>query len=258
MWGGNTVSCETIWTLDSMIISHRHRYLFVELPHTASTAIRRELLASYDGSPILHKHATYVDFERTANAVERSYFVFSCIRNPLDATVTQYHRCRSRDLHSVENRQGGRDLLRHWLIEKRMRALVKNARGDFASFFRRSYRFPHSDWSSLSHRDFDFVIRYENLQEDFGRVLELLGIERKRLLPWVNETPGKGREFSLYYTPEIIARARWVFGPYMQEWGYEFPVAWGDESVHWLCHLEHRIIIIIRNFYWRHVRWRIS
>jgi hypothetical protein len=241
-----------------MIISHQHRYLFVELPHTASTAIRRELLANYDGSSILHRHATYIDFERTASADERSYFVFSCIRNPLDVAVTLYHRCRSTDLPRVENRKGGRGFLRHWLIERRRHTLVKNAREDFASFLRRSYRFPHSDWSSLSHRDFDFVIRYENLQEDFGRALEFLGIECQRLLPVVNETPGKDRDFSSYYSPEIMARARWVFGPYIQEWGYDFPVEWGDKSVPWLCHLEYRVIDIIRSFYWRHVRWRIS
>ncbi|MFC2023138.1 sulfotransferase family 2 domain-containing protein [Chloroflexota bacterium] len=241
-----------------MIISHQHRYLFVELPHTASTAIRRELLANYDGSPIMHKHATYIDFERTVDAGARSYFVFSCIRNPLDVAVTLYHRCRRTDLRSVENWKGGHDFLRRWLIEGRRHALVKSARSDFASHFRRSYRFPHSDWSSLSHRDFDFVIRYENLQEDFGRAIELLGMEIKRPLPRENRTPGKAREFSSYYTPEIIARARWVFGPYMQVWGYDFPVEWGDESVHWLSRLEYRIIVIIRNFYWRHVRWRIS
>jgi hypothetical protein len=44
----------------------------------------------------------------------------------------------------------------------------------------------------------------------------------------------------------------------MQEWGYAFPVEWGDDAVHWLCRLEYRIIVGIRNLYWRHVRWRIS
>ena len=96
-----------------MIISHQHRYLFVELPHTASTAIRRELLANYDGSSILHRHATYIDFERIASPDERSYFVFSCIRNPLDVAVTLYHRLRGTNLHSLEKRRGGRDFLRH-------------------------------------------------------------------------------------------------------------------------------------------------
>ena len=241
-----------------MIISHQHRYVFVELPHTASTAIRQELMANYDGSPVLHKHATYIDLERTANAREKRYFVFSCIRNPMDVAVTVYHKCRNRDLRSMEYGRDDRGFLRRWLIDGRRSALDRSSRSDFASHFKRTYRFTYTNWSSLCHRDFDLVIRYEHLQRDFSRALELLGIEQKRPLPQTNETPGKSREFSLYYTPEITARAKWVFGPYMQEWGYEFPVEWGDESVQWLCHLEYRITVLIRNLYWRHLRWRIS
>jgi hypothetical protein len=176
----------------------------------------------------------------------------------LDAAVTLYHRCRNADLGVAKDWKGERSFLRHWLIERRRNSLVEKARWDFVTFFKRSYKLPHSDWTGLSHKDFDFVIRYENLQEDFGRVLDLLGIERKRPLPWVNETPGKDREFTSYYTPEIIAQARWVFGPYMLEWDYEFPVDWGSEPVHRLCHLEYRIINAVRSFYWRHVRWRIT
>ncbi|MBA3404443.1 MAG: hypothetical protein H0U13_07160, partial [Gemmatimonadaceae bacterium] len=67
-----------------MIISDRHRYLFVELPRTGSTAIHRELCAMYDGEPILQKHATYGDFLKIATDDQRRYFVFSTVRNPLD------------------------------------------------------------------------------------------------------------------------------------------------------------------------------
>ena len=40
-----------------MIISHRHRYVFVKLPRTGSSAVRRELRELYDGVPILHKRS---------------------------------------------------------------------------------------------------------------------------------------------------------------------------------------------------------
>ena len=59
-----------------MIISHRHRYVFVELPRTGSSAVRRELRELYDGVPILHKHSTYDEFRRQASEDERGYFVF--------------------------------------------------------------------------------------------------------------------------------------------------------------------------------------
>jgi hypothetical protein len=70
-----------------MIISHIHKYLFVELPRTGSTAISRELLQNYQGVKILRKHATYFDFLKR-KARREKYFVFSGIRNPLDDAVS--------------------------------------------------------------------------------------------------------------------------------------------------------------------------
>jgi hypothetical protein len=82
-----------------MIISHKHKFLFVELPLTASTAISRELRANYGGEKILFKHATYQDFLRVANTHEREYFVFSGLRNPLDKAVSHLGRV---DIHASQ------------------------------------------------------------------------------------------------------------------------------------------------------------
>jgi hypothetical protein len=65
-----------------MIISHRHRYVFVEVPRTGSTAVSAELRENYDGHEILRKHASYRDFLRVASEEERGYFTFSAVRNP--------------------------------------------------------------------------------------------------------------------------------------------------------------------------------
>jgi hypothetical protein len=78
-----------------LIISHQHRYLFVELPRTGSTAIRHELRELYDGTPILHKHSTYDEFRRQASVAELQYFVFSTVRNPLDDAVSRYFKLKT-------------------------------------------------------------------------------------------------------------------------------------------------------------------
>ncbi len=57
-----------------MIISHKHKYLFVELPRTGSTAIYEELCQHYDGTQILFRHATYDDFLKVASEEEKKYF----------------------------------------------------------------------------------------------------------------------------------------------------------------------------------------
>jgi hypothetical protein len=241
-----------------MIISHTHRYLFVELPRTASTAISHELRELYDGQRILRKHATYRDFLKTATPAEREYFVFSGIRNPLDDAVSQYFKYRSnhKNKYTDPDKLRRRKRLADYLAQLEFR-FIHEREADFATYFRRFYPVPYNNWSDLSHRAFDFVIRFEHLQADFARVLELLGIEQQRPLPEVNRTSGKRRDYLAYYTPDIIPHARRVFGPYMKQWGYAFPPEWGETEVPWYHQAEFEFYNLFRGFYWRYLRARI-
>ena len=55
---------------------------------------------------------------------------------------------------------------------------------------------------------------YEDLQAGFSEVLKLIGLEQERPLTVRNLTRGKEKHFTSYHTPEIIPRAKWVFGPF--------------------------------------------
>ncbi len=238
-----------------MIISHQHKYLFVELPHTGSTAISHELRENYDGLSILHKHATYYQFLKVASAEEKQYFVFSCIRNPLDVAVTKYfryktnHNNRFTDPAKIARNRGiGND------ANRKIFRFIQKTDVDFSTFFLRFYRIPYNSWASLNHKEFDFVIRFENLADDFAEVLRLVGIEPKRPLPIVNKTGGKKKDVVEYYSPEAIERAKRVFGPYMKEWGYEFPSEWGDVSISWWTRMEFELSTLFLKIYWRHLK----
>jgi hypothetical protein len=100
-----------------------------------------------------------------------------------------------------------------------------------------------------------FFIRFEHLQADFAEVLRRLWIEQKRPLPRVNKTDAKTVDFLSYYTPDIIEQAVQVFGPYMEEWGYELPPEWGTASVSVLSHLNYQMVNALRDFYWRWIKW---
>ena len=233
-----------------MIISHKYKYLFVELPRTGSSAISRELCANYDGVQILYKHAAYNDFLKSATAREKTYFAFSCIRNPLDDAVSLYFKYKTDHKKQFSRMKAG---ILTYSSRKRF-YFVRNTNADFPTYFIKFYKIPYNNWSSLSHREFDYVIRFDNLQDDFAKTLELIGIEQIRPLPSINKTNGRERDFLSYYTPEAIARAKRVFGPFMKEWGYEFPPAWGDDSVPWSSQAAFRFFDIFRNLYWRYLR----
>jgi hypothetical protein len=240
-----------------MIISHKHRYLFVELPRTGSTAISHELRTYYDGTPILHKHATYDAFLKIASAEERKYFVFAGIRNPLDDAVSLY--CKLASGHHKIWTDPSR-LKKKRLVDRvrlTMFHFVKENEADFPTYFKKFYKVPYNTWSDLSHRTFDFIIRFECLQEDFENALRLIGIEPKRSLPVVNKTNKPEENYLAYYTPEIIPRAKRVFGPYMRQWGYTFPREWGEAELSIWNQMEFELFNVFRRVYWRYLRTRV-
>jgi hypothetical protein len=237
-----------------VIVSHKYRYLFVEFPYTASTAIHEELCRFYDGTPILWKHAKYHNFLSVASEEEKQYFVFSGIRNPLDAAVSTYLKLKTnhKGKYTDPERRRSRGGFVTGRMLKRYRFVQNSA--DFAAYFDKFFWIPYDNWSSLAHERFDFVMRFENLQDHFAEVLDWLDIQQARPLPLVNRTSDKGDDFWSYYdTPEIRRHAIRVFGPFMRRWDYSFPSDWGDSSVPLLSELGFRVFGIVRRMYWRHI-----
>lgn len=239
-----------------MIISHTHRYVFVEMPRTGSRAVATELEHYYDGHEILRKHATYSDFLRQATDDEKTYFSFSSIRHPLDVAVTRYAHLRankgdrftsSRQI-SLRNSMSSR-------IERRIHRWVVKHDADFETFLRRWYVLPYDTWTSLDHRRLDMVMRTESLADDFATALGRIGIDPVRRLPVVNATPGREGDYESFYTPSARDRAAWVFGPYMREWDYEFPASWGAVHVPWWSTPLMRTVRVPRMLYWKYLRF---
>lgn len=238
-----------------MVISDAHRYLFVQLPHTGSTAVSRELRERYDGRSLLHKHATYQDFLKVATPDQRTYFVFSGIRHPLDEAVSVYHKFRTD--HRSRFTDPAKLAKRGWLARQRdlikYRFIARDGAG-FPAFFRRFYRSPYNSSSHASHRRFDYVLRYERLGEDFATVLGRLGLPIQRPLPLVNATAGREPDYEAYYTPDIIPQAKRVFAPFMERWGYQFPSEWGSVTISRTERIRFAVFNAMRAIYWRFVR----
>jgi len=236
-----------------MIISHRHKYLFVELPRTGSSAIGKELILNYDAERILRNHATYTDFLAQASKDESGYFVFSSIRNPMDKILSLYFKYKY-DHRKYDDpaiyRRGSILIAKLMMSQYRF---VKESDASFPEFFKRFYHLPYDDWSSLDHNRMDFIIRFERLSEDFEAVLHRIGLTPVRSLPITNKTANRSKDFWSYYDADIRDRAAWIFGPYFRRWGYEFPEDWsvrGSLS----SELTFRFINVFRKLYWRYLR----
>ena len=236
-----------------MVISHKHRYLFLELPRTGSSAVCRELVDHYDGRRILKKHATYRDFLQQASEDEKKFFVFSSVRNPADKILSLYFKyCTDhRGYENPEIWERGNRFIK-WLMQRQFR-YVHDRGASFTEFFLHYYHLPYDDWSCLDHHRLDHVIYFENLSADFEAALRKLGLEPVRPLPVVNKTGGRKKEFWSYYEPEAQRRAQWVFGPYFRRWGYEFPAEWS----HTTFRCDQAVFTganFLRKAYWRFAR----
>ena len=240
-----------------MIVSHEHRYVFVEVPHTGTVAINRELQENYGGKPVLRKHATYRDFLRQATPDERTYFSFAGVRNPLDLAVSRYFRFKLKERPAMGNPEW---IAKHGSVAQKLELRVAQwiVRNDasFEDFLLRWYRVPFDSWTSLDQARYGSVIRFERLQEDFARTLRQIGLEPVRPLPEANATPGRDRNWAQHYTPRVRRRAVWVFGPYMKQWGYELPEEWGDVRVPYWSTAYFRVARAARSVYWRFLRFR--
>jgi len=240
-----------------MIISHKNKYLFIEVPHTATTAIRKELRENYDGASILRKHMNYGDFQKVATAEEKTYFVFAGVRNPLDEAVSVYFKYKTNHKGLYSNPK--RVKLAQRGIGNTNAAIkqfnfLQTTNANFSLAFKKFYRFPYNSQISLSEKHLDFVIRFEHLQEDFSQVLRMIGIQQKRPLPVINKTGAKQDDFLSYYTPDIIPQAKRVFGPFMKKWGYDFPPEWGDYNYPLIHRIEFLAVDAIRQIYWRYFK----
>lgn len=238
-----------------MIISHKYKFVFVEYPRTGTTAVSNELCQNYSGTRILRKHSAYQEFLKIASPEEKKYFVFTSVRNPLDDAVSHYFKLRTDHRDRYTNRKkvrNGKRLAEYF--DAYLFRYIQAHDVDFPTYFRKFYVIPHNTWSTISIQRYNHIMRFETLPEDFAHVLKLLGIDSVRPLPQRNVTGERKKEYWMYYTPEIIPRARRIFGPFMKQWGYEFPKEWGEQPISFWNQMEYKFFTLFRRVYWSVLR----
>lgn len=235
-----------------MVISDKHKYLFIELFFTGSTAISYELCHLYDGKKIINKHSRYHEFLEIATEEQKKYFVFSGIRNPMDTIVSFY-------MKFVTNHQGQYTDPKYYrenggpITKKNLRLYHKIKDLSFEEYFMRFHKLPYDNWTNTAHKKFDYLIRFEDMQNGFDEVLEKLHIQKVRDIPQKNKTADK-KSFLDYYTPAIRKRAIFVFGPYMKKWGYTFPPEWNAKEPSLWSRFLFFSVGILKKYYWGHTK----
>ena len=237
-----------------MVISHKYKYIFIEFPLTGSTSISRALVDEYSGEKILFKHATYIDFLKNATEQEKKYFVFTCIRNPLDVVVSHYFKYRTdhRGRYSRLKKNRGINKI---IYKYQLKRFNYASQSTFNDYFLKYYKLPYNSWSTISHPYCDFVIRFENLSGDYFEALRRIGIHNPLPLLKANTTNKNKADFISCYSTKSIVRAKKVFGIYMGLLEYEFPKEWGEVNIAIKEKILFKLQNIYKHLYWKYLRY---
>ncbi len=200
------------------MISFQKRFLFIHIPKTAGNSIQ-SILRDYSEDEIvalraeqdgierfglrnpnyqIKKHSTLAEC-RTALGEERfrNLYKFTCVRNPWDRMVSYYFR----PTQHVEA----------W-DRKEFRNLILNALS-VADYLRLNKGEP-DPFSNV-----DYIMRFENLADDFRSVCARLGIPAGQL-PQYNRSSRE--HYSKYYDKDLRELIQKRFAAEIEHFGYTF------------------------------------
>jgi len=178
----------------SSVICHHYKTVFVHVPKTAGQSVEQVFLELLDltwetRAPLLLRKNTvpelgpprlahltaedYVRYKYMTREQFDSYFKFAFVRNPWDRMVSYYkYLDESSDLG-----------FKQYLMDSFLTEMWK----DMSWFVRPQSSFLYDDDDQLL---VDYVGRFENLQADFNKVCERIGIGATEL-PYVNKSEKK-------------------------------------------------------------------
>ena len=177
-----------------MIISHKHKYIFIGLPFSGSSAISKELLEEYDGESIYFKHTNIQSVLNNKDINIEEYFVFAVYRDPVDICKTTYSKYinNAKNVYTdkaflIEN--GGHISKRQ--VELYYTILDNNL--SFNEFLKIKHKgfIPYDNVYSLNEKYLNYTIQFSNLNEDFKNALAKIGFKALRELPLYNKTSNK-------------------------------------------------------------------
>lgn len=197
-----------------MIISNKHKYIFIELPRTGTTAIASELLENYDGEEIFKKHTTYRHFLKNCSKEKNNYYAFSCRRNPIDRIFSYYEKMKN-GYYDYKWTKDSISTYEKYSLLPTVKWIQQNDIS-FDEYLNKKFKLPYCDWSILDHARLNYVIDFEDLNNGFKSVLNELEIDIIRDLPEKNVTKEKRKIEDVLNKVSTKELAR-VFGPYLIE-----------------------------------------
>ena len=209
------------------MISHQHKCIFIHIPKTAGTSVENLIWPEidqrtaddlwmgftndfgnqYQTGGLQHLKASQIR-EVVGEEIFNSYYKFSVVRNPWDKCISQF----------VYTKQKNKSL-RKYLGVNRFTSLKK--------YLRLIEKKEHVQW--MKQVDFlyddegnclvDKIIKYENINREFGEVLSELGLPEMKL---PHENKSRRKHYSQYFDSVTKEMVREIYQADISTFDYEY------------------------------------
>ena len=221
-----------------MIISHKHKFVFIEVPKTGTSSIRNALKEKLNIKDIYEienekdLHTTdfmcglkfgYDNHITLSKILDRhpytkDYFKFAFVRNPWDSQVSKYHYYKNGGIYK---RLIGEQIAEQSLSERELMLHKKSIEHNLFDWSL-IYENPMVQYNYLSVNKIiktDFIGRFENIQEDFNKICDKILIDRITI-PHRNKSDHS--HYSKYYDDESKQYVAEVCKQDILEFGYYY------------------------------------
>ena len=218
------------------MISHKHKFLSIRIPKTASTSVTTALDSYFDIKGISDRESVYYyhtkaelikDHFVSKNWDYNSYFKFAFVRNPFERQVSLWEYAKKVVIHYLEHTDEDvilsdanfRDKMQILKYENFQNWVIKSKdtfdQCPLASSWVLQSRYIYKADKKLV----DFIGKTENLQEDFNIVCDKIGIPQQEL-PYKNASNHK--HYTEYYDDETRQIIENHYAKDLEHFGYEF------------------------------------
>ncbi len=199
-------------------VSHAHRCIFIHVPKAAGTSIKKVFgMDDSGGHPGWHWYAEkYPD-------VWSSYTSFAVVRNPWDRFVSSFRHAQMKNSYWHDEEQGlhsDYDVLANKTLDDCLHMLCNERE-----------RLRHPAWRAQTtwlvdlkgpERKImvDHILRYEQLDADFARLCEMLGMPPQTLLT-INRSK-RSRDYRQYFNDQTRRLVELAYAADVATFGYSF------------------------------------
>ena len=185
------------------MISHKHKFIFIEVPKTGTTTICSVLKNNFDAVQP-HKHLDIEQYKETFPKETSSYFKFSFVRNPWSRVVSLYNRKegiqKKNEMTFVE--------FVDWIQLATDTCTMPTPKKNMIDFFKID-----------NELKIDFIGKLENIQKDFNIVCDKIGIPQQQL---PHENKSNHKHYTEYYDDETKQIVAEKFAKDIEYFGYKF------------------------------------